>query len=218
MDKFVKSEPVDCVFRITTGSNDPLRDYASLFKDLECLLVKEDEAGDNQHYHCYVKGSRKYKLDTRLKKYFKGNQQYSCKIVKDKEMQCRYLCKGTESEKPIVIMNNIGVDVNEEYRKYWYDRVEYKERMKVQKKNKKAMIERVEEMIKVQDQRDSRLYSIGNIFNVIMEVCKRDGDLVPDDFLCIKYIETVRLRGGSDMSNKYDRIVDRMSKYAYRNM
>ena len=119
---------------------DPVRDYVSLFKDLQCLLVREKEGEGNQHYHCYVKGSHKAKLDTRLKKYFKGNNKYSCKVVKDTVNQCRYLCKGTESEKPVVIMNNINVDVNEEYKRYWQDRIEYKERVKKEKKGKVSIV------------------------------------------------------------------------------
>lgn len=203
---------VDCVFRVTY--DEPfLPKCESVIKDYKVLLVCEKQGLPGQHYHCYVKDIKKATLDTRLKKFFRGNKQYSCKVVRECDNQLRYLCKGEEKSLPVIILNQLDVNIVEEYKRFWSDRKNYVESVKEKKKKNKSVIDSVCQRLQETrgDATDRQLYSIRNIFNVILEVCKSEERLVPDDFMMIKYIETVKLRGGIDLEDKLMRITEKMS-------
>lgn len=202
---------VDCVCRFTTQENDFLGMYGSIFKGASVLLVKEKEGTDNQHYHAYVSGLKKATLDTRIKKHFSGNKLYSCKIVQNSEIQKRYLLKGTEVTKPIVILNSLNVNVEEGWQRFWSDRSNYLIEKK-EKKDKGSLVDVVSQRL-LEQTGVSQRYSVRNIFNEICIYCRDNNKLVPGDHLMIQYIETIKMRniGLEALEGKFMRIVDRLT-------
>lgn len=202
------NKEVDCVFRITTEND--FKDYEYLVKGYKSLVVREKE-GVSQHYHGYVEKIKKNTLDTRLKKCFKGNKQYSCKVVKDTILQKRYLCKGdSETIAPVVIINTLEVDIVKENKEFWLDRSIYLEKKKESGTKAKSFIDRVFQRLQEVPQ-TPQLYSIRSIINTIINMCVEEGKLIPGDYLMISYIETIQARSGCDMELKTRRIIDKMA-------
>lgn len=202
----------DAHVRVTTEVDGFMERYGSVFKDGKVLVVKEKEGTPEQHYHAYVSGINYHTLCGRLKKYFSGNKQYSCRKVQNPDMQRRYLCKGTEVCKPLVICNSLGVDVDEGYRKFWSDREEYKAKVKAKVKSdaefKRQLLQCV---LDTKGQMEQHQYlSIRNIFDVCIALCREMGKLPPGDYLMIQYIEYVKMMCGDNLEDKYRRILTKM--------
>lgn len=200
-------KPVDSLMcRITTDYISPER-FEYLLRKSKSLVVKEIGDGGKVHYHLFVTGVMKPTFDTRLKKYYNGNGQYSNKKVVNYELQLRYLCKGLVNSKPDVIVNTLDVDVDSEYQRFWSDRKSYEESVVKRKKSSKSFIDSVfDDVVNSDLKQVSREY----IMTVILDVCRREGKLVPGDYLCISYIETVLNRLGNRMDDKITRVLRKM--------
>lgn len=207
-------EPHDCVARVTTQEKDFLKYYSSVFKGINYALVREGE-NEHQHYHMYIKGLRYETLVSRLKKYFKGNDQYSCKKVTNPELQLRYIFKGTEFAKPVVIHNGLEVDVEEQYKLFWTDRQVYNEIKKDKKKSLEDFKMRLYKKVieNLENKSEEQIYSIKNIVTHAMAMCREEVKLPPSDHLMFSYIEFVRNMGNQNedcVSLKIERMENRM--------
>lgn len=217
--KFVNTLKGDCDshVRITSKIDNFMEMYGSVFKDGKCLIVREKGGTDDQHYHAYVSGINYNTLCGRLKRYFVGNKQYSCRKVRNQEMQQRYLCKGTEIHKPDVVLNTLGVNVEEGYKRFWSDRAEYVAKAKDKAKSavefKQMLYQRVLDtkggMTRLQ------YLSIRNIFDVCISLCREMGKLPPGDYLMIQYIEYVKMMDGDNLDDKYERVLSKMVKNGF---
>lgn len=213
MDEFLDlGDGPDLRVRVTTQVVDFMEVYGSIFKDTRSIVSREMKGTPEQHYHAYVVGIKFDTLRSRLKKYFSGNKQYSCERVKNSVNQKRYVCKGTEFEKPDIICNTLGVDVEECYRMFWSDRRDYevreKKRSKSQKEFKRLLYERV--LQTKGDMEQFQYLSIPNIINCCIDLCKENDKLPPGDYLMIQYIEYVKMMDGDKLNDKIYRIIDKM--------
>jgi len=169
----------------------------------------ENETG--QHYHGYVTGIKKATLETRIKKHFKGNAQYKCSIVKNPEIQLRYLFKGTETTKPLVVKDDRKNDSEKMYDRFWQDRLNYKAEVKSRKQKMPDLIPDVTRRCLEDPDVYKERFNMVNIFDKIMIHCKETGRLVPGDHQMIMYIETIMNKEGQSMHLKRARVFEKMS-------
>lgn len=93
------------------------------------LMIREyGKDGDNLHYHGYCREVSLNTLRQYLKRNFKGNEQYHCKLAGDDDAALRYLCKGSsEGELPQIVYND-GHVVETLHASYWEHNKVYKKR------------------------------------------------------------------------------------------
>lgn len=200
---------VDCFVRITTDNDVCM--YASIFKGYKSLIAQEYKDNSTQsgkHYHALVLDVRKATLESRLKKFFKGNQQYSCVIAKDNSEVIRYICKGTVDTKPVIVQNDLDVDIDLSYSEYW--RINKSLGSKKERKSKRdSFIDKVTERYeKIREDPDN--ISLYQIFECIFQQCKDDDKLIPGDQLCIQYAETIAFRLNGSLEYKKHRMYEKM--------
>jgi len=205
----------DVHVRITTEVSNFLELYGDVFDGSKSLVVCEKQGTVEQHYHAYITSLKYETLRSRLKKYFSGNGEYATLKVNEhsKETQLTYLCKGTETSYPVVVLNTLGVNTFMRWRSFWSDRSDFKavvkERKRKAKDFKSMLLERVRA---TKDPLNPTTYvSYYNIYMVCMELCKEIDKLPPGDYLMISYMEYVRLQEGDvEQTDKFERILRRL--------
>lgn len=205
---------VDLHLRITT-QEDALPMH--LFKGHEGLVIAREKSGTpDQHYHAYVQGIKKATLDTRVKKLYKGNDQYSNRVCKEPENQLRYLFKGTKEDQPCILVNTLDINVEEKWKEYWQQRKAYQEIKKESLKRQMTFVQQL--LVNVQEkitQKESGVYgSTVNIIRAAMELSLERDVLPPNDNRMLEYVEYVQLRiedrKMTTVENKIYRVVERL--------
>lgn len=113
-----------------------VNDVTELFKSPldQLFLVKEIDAS-RAHYQGLIKYENKIASLRQLLKYrcpeLKGNGGYSVKQTSGEvDDYITYLCKGTSSDGPEIVINNLGIeDIDERYVKYWEKNKELKKKL-----------------------------------------------------------------------------------------
>lgn len=173
----------------------------SLFKDGEKVFIVREKKGEvgSQHYHIFV-DDPDLKIETlrqRLKRKYVGNKEKSCKLATNPKNQLQYLFKGPSSERdegpPEVILNTLGLDIEEYRERYWTDRCAYKDVVKQAKQ--KALSFRDTLLARVASDKEEGKYgwfSITNIVRRSYEICKETKAMPPDKYLLSRYVEYVK--------------------------
>lgn len=187
----------------------------TLFKGHDGLVIVREKGGTpDQHYHAYVQGIKKATLDTRVKKLYKGNGQYSNRVCKEPENQLRYLFKGTEETLPVVLVNTLELNVEEKWKEFWEQRKAYKEVKKEALKRQMSFVKQLYEVIRAKQiaTDSSRCASTINIVRAALKLSIELDKLPPTDNQMIQYVEYIQLKldCGNVTQNKIERIVERL--------
>lgn len=202
------------VFRITSkvAMSQFMDIYGDIFKKgitniaITCEMVGKDE----QHYHGYCTGMKEQTLRSRLKKHFNGNKQYKVSLVKDKELQLRYIFKGTQEHRAYVIVNTFSIDPDEARAKYWQDRADYEATKKDAPVQKQKFMDALQQRCK-----EKGYYQTVDVAREVFKLTDEMGKLIPTDTVLQMYVETVIYRQVGSLDNKIDRLLYKMGKPRY---
>lgn len=206
--------------RITSQEDLPEK----LFKNTKTICCKEKAGTPKQHYHAICDISNIDTMRSRLKKYYKGNEQFSCKLAsKDYETlqkQIRYVLKGLKDTLPDVQINTMDVNVEASWKQCWleYDALQ-KEQTDKEKQKKKKRVDIKEEIQRLFiSLRTSPTYGgsqnmsalLRDYLRIMMCVCEENGRQSFSDYVCIQHFE--------DLCYKYRlcNIVDHRTLRLYR--
>lgn len=129
--------------RITLDDDDTLLTFFNTYtKVLICKEAPDTECVAT-HYHILVHTELKQPtFRARMKVHFgkdlKGNSSYSMKAITDPEEDekaVRYLCKGSKTQKPLIILNTYDIDAGKQYTAYWDVRKDIKYKTKTKPKD-----------------------------------------------------------------------------------
>lgn len=117
----------NCTFRITGDYPDGFIVDMRLKYGMT-LMIREHGEKCGKHYHGFCLQTKLNTLRQYLKRRFKGNGEYSCKLAGDDGAALRYLCKGASQDDLPDVVYNDGHVLEQLHSSYWEHNKVYKKR------------------------------------------------------------------------------------------
>lgn len=203
----------DFRIRITSQDNP---DLVNLFQGNLGVMTVEMEGTAAQHFHGIIYGINRKTLESRIKKYYKGNKEFSINVIKDMKFQRGYIFKGDNNcidnydNNPKIIYNSEGLDIfPEEEKKYYWTELKLRQIKNSSKDFKNLILNKVK--LKYDQNINKSFIDLKMVVNEIIDTSKELGKLPPSDYLCISYYEYI-------LQNLDLYYLDKLKKEKYRRL